>query len=106
MIAHVPHHGQAGAATICLVDIAADAAIVCSTEPDNLPNSGTPHPSERGIFMPVIQAHSARFQSREGWRINRKANTQRGLLAVISLPAPIISMGVNSDKPTGGHHGQ
>lgn len=106
MTAHAIPRRPAGAAMSQPVDIERDDGIMCRTEPEKLPNSGT-RPDRSGFFAPVIQARPTRAHlRREGREIFRKENTRRGLLAVLSLPAPIISMGVNSEKPTGGHHGR
>lgn len=85
----LPHH-PAGAEMSCRVDNAAGAGIMCRTEPEKLPNSGT-RPDRSGFFAPEIQARPTRAHlRREGREIFRKENTRRGLLAVLSLPAPFI----------------
>ncbi|QXP89105.1 hypothetical protein [Methylococcus capsulatus] len=97
----LPHH-PAGAAMSRPVDIEHDDGIIGNTEPDKLPHSGT-RPDRSGFLLLVKQAHSARFQCREGAEIVLLDNTARRLCAVISLPAPITLMGVNPDNHIGGH---
>lgn len=90
-----------------LLDIEHDAAIVCSTEPKNLPCSGTPHPTATRFFCAWISSgvphgfHAGRAQKYN----RRKPNTARRLQAVLSLPTPFIRW-VPTKKPVGGHHGQ